>query len=336
MKLRRVSGPALACLLVSVLLLSGAPAGARAPLDLHHGSRGATVKVLESRLAKLSFLDAAAVDGRYFQATVNAVRAFQWRLGLAVTGRVDQRTYDAVRHEPARRAARAAPQVLGHRGEVGSPAGENTLAALRLATPYADRLEFDLVLTADHELVLMHDLTLDRTTNCTGPVASWTLADLSDRCTVGDQPIPTFEEVAAYAASVGKPIAPELKDAGPSADDLAKTVAVLEAHDLVRTTWLQSVYARTLVALSAREPDLRLVLVSTGVPSTRTATAAHADAVAVRLDLLNLPRSAAYHLAKLKVWAWTARSRTDLEMARAMHADAVVTDVPSMARSLYR
>lgn len=333
MNLGRVSVSTLACL--GAILLAQAPVGARAPLDLHHGSRGTSVRVVEARLAQLSFLPASAVDGRYWLATVDAVKGFQWRLGLPVTGRVDQRTYDAVRHEPARRAARPAPEVLGHRGEVGSPAGENTLAALRLATPYADVLEFDLVLTADRRPVLMHDLTLDRTTNCTGAVASWTLTDLRAQCTAGGEPIPTFEEAAEYAASVDEPIAPELKDAVLGPEDLAAVLTVLRSHDLVESSWLQSFYAAHLVALSDLEPLLRLVLVATGVVSSATAAAAHADAVAVRLDLLNLPRVYAFHLARLKVWAWTARSRADLEMARAVHADAVVTDVPSLARRSY-
>ena len=52
---------------------------------------------------------------------------------------------------------------------------ENTLLAMRYAAPYVDLLEFDLARTADHELVLMHDLTLDRTTNCSGKVSAWSL-----------------------------------------------------------------------------------------------------------------------------------------------------------------
>ncbi len=93
---------------------------------------------------------------------------------------------------------------------------------MRYAAPYADLLEFDLARTADHELVLMHDLTLDRTTNCTGKVASWSFAALRAQCKVNGQPIPTFDEVAEYAASVNKPIAPELKNPNLSSSDMAK------------------------------------------------------------------------------------------------------------------
>ena len=106
MKQRRVSGLVLACLVLSGLVLVAAPAEAKG-LNLHRGSHGAKVRVLETRLARLSMLPSSAVDGRFRAATVRAVRKFQWRLGLRVTGRVNQRTWNAIRREPARRAASA-------------------------------------------------------------------------------------------------------------------------------------------------------------------------------------------------------------------------------------
>jgi glycerophosphoryl diester phosphodiesterase len=320
--------------ILSVLLCVAAPAEAKA-MNLHKGSHGATVRTLETRLARLAMLPSSAVDGRFKIATVHAVRNFQWRLGLRVTGRVNKWTWKAVRREPARRAAAPAPRILGHRGEVTSRGVENTLAAMRYAAPYVDLLEFDLARTADHEFVLMHDLTLDRTTNCTGKVAAWSLAALRARCTVRGQPIPTFDEVAEYAASVGKPIAPELKNANISAADLSKVVSVIEAHGLASRTWVQSTYAGHLASLHGLAPAVRLVLVSRGIPSVAAVRAAKATVVAVPLGLLNLPRVRRYHAARVQVWAFTAQTRADLQMARAMRAEGVVANVPATARAVY-
>ncbi len=175
---------------------------------------------------------------------------------------------------------------------------ENTLAAMEYAAPHVDLLEFDLARTADRELVLMHDLTLDRTTNCSGKVSAWSLADLRAQCTVRGEPIPTFDEVAAYAASVGKPIAPELKNAYLNQDDLAQVVAVIQAHGLAGRTWVQSRYGKHLVSLRGLAPQLRLALVSRAIPAVGTVRAAKATVVAVRLDLLNLPRVRRYHSAR--------------------------------------
>ena len=80
MKQRRVSGLALACLVLSALVCVAAPAEAKG-LNLHRGSHGAKVRVLETRLARLALLPYSAVDGATAPPRSNAVRTFQWRLG---------------------------------------------------------------------------------------------------------------------------------------------------------------------------------------------------------------------------------------------------------------
>ncbi len=68
--------------------------------------------------------------------------------------------------------------VAAHRGRVGR--SENTLAAMRLALAGpASFIETDLQLTSDGIPVLMHDWTIDRTTDGTGPVWSHTFEELS-------------------------------------------------------------------------------------------------------------------------------------------------------------
>ena len=73
---------------------------------------------------------------------------------------------------------RTRPIVIAHRG-FSSEAPENTLAAVRAAIAAgADMVEVDVTLTADGEVVVIHDDTLDRTTNGSGPVAEHTLEEL--------------------------------------------------------------------------------------------------------------------------------------------------------------
>ena len=69
--------------------------------------------------------------------------------------------------------------VCGHRGH-SSGAPENTLAALRAAKAAgATTAEIDLVLTRDDQIVLAHDLTLDRTTDGQGLIADRTAAEVA-------------------------------------------------------------------------------------------------------------------------------------------------------------
>jgi glycerophosphoryl diester phosphodiesterase len=68
--------------------------------------------------------------------------------------------------------------VVAHRG-ADAVTPENTMEAYRRAVEMgADAIELDVHLTADGELVLIHDETVDRTTDLTGPVASMTLKQL--------------------------------------------------------------------------------------------------------------------------------------------------------------
>jgi len=72
-----------------------------------------------------------------------------------------------------------APHLIAHRGGAAL-APENTLAALEDAAHRwsADIIEIDVRTTVDGRCVLMHDPTVDRTTDGTGDVANWTLAEL--------------------------------------------------------------------------------------------------------------------------------------------------------------
>lgn len=110
------------------------------------------------------------------------------------------------------RSGQIMPFVIGHRG-IPSVYPENTMISFQAALQAGvDGIESDLHLTLDKQLVLLHDDTLDRTTNCTGYVWDYTLAQLSS-CNAnypsiygdkwGFQPIPTFESVVQLIAEAG-------------------------------------------------------------------------------------------------------------------------------------
>jgi len=203
------------------------------------------------------------------------------------------------------------------------------------AAAYAAVLEFDLRLTADHQLVLMHDVTLDRTTNCSGRVIDWRLQDLRDQCTVSGQPIPTFDEVAAYAGTLTLKIAPEIKNSDISDADLNQVFATLDAHGLQGRTIMQSFETPVLQRVHALRPDLRLMLVSTEPVTVAAARAAYATTVAIRLENLTASAVSTYKKNALKVWTFTAIDNATLDQAHRIHVDAVITDIPGQAKAHY-
>jgi glycerophosphoryl diester phosphodiesterase len=90
------------------------------------------------------------------------------------------------------------PLLAGHRGTTKA-ADENTISAFAYALPYADILETDVRLTSDKKMVIMHDATLDRTTNCTGRVSERTLAYIKGCKTPRGHHPPSLRQLLVWA-----------------------------------------------------------------------------------------------------------------------------------------
>lgn len=110
--------------------------------------------------------------------------------------------------------------VCGHRGHcIDQP--ENTMAAFRRAVELgASSLEIDVVLSADDEIVVLHDITLDRTTSGRGLARSHRAAEIAkldagshfDPAFAGE-PVPLLREVLEFARDNGIGLHCEIKDA---------------------------------------------------------------------------------------------------------------------------
>ena len=81
-----------------------------------------------------------------------------------------------------------------HRG-VSARYPENTLLAFRRAVGVADMIELDVTFSKDGEVVVMHDDTIDRTTNGSGIIENFTLEELKQFDAGQGEQIPTLEEV---------------------------------------------------------------------------------------------------------------------------------------------
>lgn len=84
--------------------------------------------------------------------------------------------------------------IYAHRG-YSAKYPENTISAFKAALPHVDGIELDVQLTRDGRLVVIHDETIDRTTNGSGFVKDMTLRQLRLLRTESGERIPTLEEV---------------------------------------------------------------------------------------------------------------------------------------------
>lgn len=144
------------------------------------------------------------------------------------------------------------PLLMAHRGS-SEEFPENTLAAFERALAQgADVLETDIRLTRDDEIILMHDATLDRTTDHSGVVAEMTLAQVKkcrarrsfeSQVNLGDEEIPTLAEFLQFSTLARRnvPLALELKDDRfVEPRDAKRLVELLTKHNALERTVLLS------------------------------------------------------------------------------------------------
>jgi len=149
-------------------------------------------------------------------------------------------------------------QVIAHRG-APSHAPENTLAAFRAAIDQgATWLEFDVQMTRDGELVVIHDETVDRTTDGTGAVGDLTLAQVRALDAGGGERVPTLREVVDLARAHGVGILPEAKAAQLYPGIEERLLEVLAAAGVLDRAVVQSFDAGSLERLRSLAPDVRL------------------------------------------------------------------------------
>lgn len=102
------------------------------------------------------------------------------------------------------------PYVIAHRGAAGL-APENTTAAVRAAVELGtEYTEVDVQRTADGVLVVMHDSTVNRTTDGRGSVSEMTYTEL-DSLSIDGEPIPTLYDIQAEVAGTATGLIIEVK-----------------------------------------------------------------------------------------------------------------------------
>jgi glycerophosphoryl diester phosphodiesterase len=95
------------------------------------------------------------------------------------------------------------PRIVAHRGG-GALAPENTLAAIRLGASMGFKgVEFDVMLAGDGTPVVIHDETVDRTTDGHGEVSKMTFAELAVLRISEKEKIPSYEEAAKLCRELG-------------------------------------------------------------------------------------------------------------------------------------
>jgi glycerophosphoryl diester phosphodiesterase len=219
--------------------------------------------------------------------------------------------------------------IFGHRGAPGYPrTAENTIGSFRKALRAgATGLEFDVRRCADGQLVVVHDDTIDRTTNGRGQVAKLTYEQLRQFDAGFGEPIPLLSNVLQQLG--GKCLLNiELKSWG-IAEDVKTLVLKGGLHDSVIVSSFDWDELRTLV------PDVPIALLAARLRNV-IAAAEEMDAAAIhpRLDLVTRSLVDHAHSANLHIHVWTVNDPQDVNTFRNLGVDGIFTDFPERCSTL--
>jgi glycerophosphoryl diester phosphodiesterase len=227
--------------------------------------------------------------------------------------------------------------VIGHAAAAGE-APANTLAGVRACLDAAaDAMEIDVQLAADGVPVLMHDLTVDRTTNLRGPIRSFTAAQLAAADAGRGEPVPTLDSVLDLVAGRFTVMC-ELKadPARPSPDQelVENVLAVVRARQAESWTAIHSFDPEIVALARSLEPRVSGAIISPpldrqgvdrllGGLLERNGQAISMEHHYVDPDLVLRAKR-----RQVTVWAWTADSERDWARLVAAGADGIITNLP--------
>ena len=233
------------------------------------------------------------------------------------------------------------PLVIGHAAGAGE-APANTLAGVRVCLEAAGAIEIDLRLCGDGVPVLLHDETLDRTTNLSGPVREAKLAELRGADAGRSEHVPTLDEVLDLVAgritvmcelkvSAGRP--------GDATELLTTTVAAIRGHDAAGWTALHSFDHGLMQTAHTVAPEIPTAAIAPPLaPAELGALCARAEAAeigAISLDHRAVDARAACraHELGLRLWAWTADAPDDWLRLTDAGVDGIITNQPTALRT---
>lgn len=219
---------------------------------------------------------------------------------------------------------------IGHRGARGY-AAENTLSSFEKAIDLkVDGIELDVHLSADGKLMVIHDETIDRTTNGKGLVNSFTRAELENFSIEDNNKIPTLSSVFDLVDRRCF-INIELK----SFETASKVVALIEKY-IREKHWKYTDFIVSSFDWNALEevnfvnPEIPIAVLTETDLDKALAFAKIIQAKAINPDfqLLNIENTKKLQENGFEVYPWTVNETTDIKKMQSFNVNGIISDFP--------
>ncbi|RLV49884.1 hypothetical protein D9V37_08340 [Nocardioides mangrovicus] len=224
--------------------------------------------------------------------------------------------------------------VVAHRGVHSVHTTEDSAASfLRAVQKGADVVEGDARLSADGTWVLMHDPTVNRTTNGRGRVSRLhdaTLARL--RYTDGRVGVSTLDASLTPLDAAPAQLQIEIKPASPGRGALQRFMAVLDAHGLRARATITSFHPAVLARLRRLDPGWQTAPILTHAPRHAASMRRYGGSVDLAAHAVTWRAVRALHRAGVTVQTWTVDSHPTWRRVVRNGVDGVITDQVSRSQ----
>jgi glycerophosphoryl diester phosphodiesterase len=221
--------------------------------------------------------------------------------------------------------------IIGHRGAAGYEP-ENTLLSFQKAVEIGvDWVEMDIRRSADGHLVVIHDDTVDRTTNGHGKVSEMTLAELKQLDAGKGQKIPTLQETFDFLKGNVKIIA-EIKEKGTETELLD----VIDRNNMVNACMVSSFFTYSIRRIKEFSPQSPTAAIFSHLPIDYKELALDimADAIFMRKDIVTKAFIDEAHKNGFTVCVWNEDTPEEIRKYAAMGPDYMSSNYPDRLKKL--
>lgn len=287
------------------------------------------------------------LDGQHVVGSEFCVDRTTGCVGLGASGCIAEFDNVRVRHLPPSTGPAVVEkmqcEVVAHRG-FSAVAPENTLASIRQAIDVgASGCEFDVYGCLDGTVVLMHDKTVDRTTNGKGPVTQLSLKQLQQLdagswrdAKYSDERIPTLTQALQLLKGTGCQPVIEIKMEGIS-QRVVKTVRELDMVDAVAVIAFSQ---KVVSEIRTLEPRIACAWLCsqklTGTPAEQAdwlqtqARSCQAEMLDLNFKMLSPELIAELKQRDIGVWTWTVNEADIMKKLQEWGVDSITTDHPNL------
>jgi len=214
--------------------------------------------------------------------------------------------------------------IMGHRGAAALEP-ENTLLSIERAMEIGvDAVEIDVRLSKDKEIVVIHDSTVDRTTNGTGPVSGYALKEMKKLDAGKGETIPTLDEVIDLIGNKVRLVI-ELKEEGTE----RRVVELIKRNNLDDKVYVISFWHSLVKTVKKMDSRIKTGVLLVGCPvDACIATQASANALVMKYTFVNRKFVEIAHKEGLKVFIWNIDDPQLLKPYADMRVDGIGSNDP--------